>query len=173
MDAAVWGFVGVVVGGLITVGAEIIRARNLASIDSAKRRDDRAIDRDRFQLAKLEELLQAIDALGRVTTRISLARRDASATAGRWLTPDEYLDDELKEANREATLRTSSLASVVLDDEVRSLCKIASQSAVYVAAADTPEAAAAAYVEHITAVADASTRSGAVIRDLLSSSTSR
>ena len=174
MDGAIWGFVGVVDGGLITVGAEIVRARNDASLDSAKRRDDRAIERDRLQRTKLAKLQSALSELARVTVRISNARLSASAEAGRWVgVQDQYMTGELREANALVQVRVGALSSVVLDDEVRTLCSKATLASIYVADADTREAADAALVEHVTAVADASKRCGAVIRELLIASTSR
>jgi len=174
MDGAIWGFVGVVVGGLITVGAEIVRARNEASLDSDKRRDDRAVERERLQRDTLVELLSALTELARVTVRISDARVSASAAAGRWVSiEDQYMTGEVREANAVVQLRVGALSSIVLDDEVRALCSKATLASIFVAQANTREAAEAALVEHVTTVADASKRCGAVIRELLIASTSR
>ena len=57
MDAAVWGFIGVVVGGaiagLVSLGAEVIRTNREAMLDSTRRQDDRQIERERFERATL------------------------------------------------------------------------------------------------------------------------
>ena len=67
MEPAVWGFIGVIVGGLITgmvtLGVELIRANKAASLDSAKRQDDRQFGRDQFQRETLLELQGAIEDL--------------------------------------------------------------------------------------------------------------
>ena len=65
MDAAIWGFIGVVVGGLITglvsIRLETIRADKEAAFDSAKRSDDRQLGRDAFTR---DTLLNLQDAFG-------------------------------------------------------------------------------------------------------------
>jgi hypothetical protein len=67
MEPAVWGFAGVIVGGLttglVTLGVELIRAYKAASLDSAKRRDDRQLGRDQFQRETLLDLQGAIHEL--------------------------------------------------------------------------------------------------------------
>jgi hypothetical protein len=64
MDAAVWGFIGVVTGGLITgivtVISERMRADKEAALDSAKRQDDRRIGSDAFQRQTLLALQEAL-----------------------------------------------------------------------------------------------------------------
>ncbi len=65
MDGAIWGFVGVIVGGiitgLVTLGVELIRSGKETSLDSAKRQDDRQLGRDQFQRETLLELQRSID----------------------------------------------------------------------------------------------------------------
>lgn len=65
MDAAVWGFLGVVIGGLvtgaITIWAQLLRGRQEAELDSAKRTDARRLGREGFQQANLLELQVALD----------------------------------------------------------------------------------------------------------------
>jgi hypothetical protein len=67
MDGAVWGFIGVVIGGLITglvsYKVESLRAITEAALDSAKRQDDRRIASDAFQRENLLVLQDAFDAL--------------------------------------------------------------------------------------------------------------
>jgi hypothetical protein len=65
MDSAVWGFLGVVIGGVvtgaITIWAQLLRGRQEAELDSAKRTDDRRAGREGFQQANLLELQIALD----------------------------------------------------------------------------------------------------------------
>jgi hypothetical protein len=60
MDAALWGFIGVVVGsiitGVVTIGGELLRGRNDYLLDSKKRQSDRRIESDRIQRETLLEL---------------------------------------------------------------------------------------------------------------------
>jgi hypothetical protein len=71
VDAALWGFIGVVVGGIITgfisIRLETIRASKEAALDSAKRADDRRLGRDAFTR---ETLLALQDTLGVVTGQL-------------------------------------------------------------------------------------------------------
>lgn len=71
MDSAIWGFVGVVVGavitGFVTIRAESLRADKAAALDSAQRENARRLERDAFQRenllllqAKLVEWLRAM-----------------------------------------------------------------------------------------------------------------
>ena len=55
--AAVFGFVGVIIGGIVTgwftIRAERLRAEQAEAVGSARRRDERLLDRDNFQRATL------------------------------------------------------------------------------------------------------------------------
>src|SRR5687768_6927831 len=91
MDSAVWGFLGVVIGGVvtgaITIWAQLLRGRQEADLDSAKRSHDRRVDREGFQQANLLELQVALDEwvgieLGRLEDTIAGERvPDAGARA--------------------------------------------------------------------------------------------
>lgn len=67
MDGAIWGFIGVVVGGLITglvsIRLESIRADKAAALDSAKRADDRRLGRDAFTRDTLLDLQETFGVL--------------------------------------------------------------------------------------------------------------
>jgi hypothetical protein len=64
VDAAVWGFIGVVVGGIVAGGLTLLgdkfRADRDAKLDSAKRQDDRLIHLDEIQRLNLLELQVAL-----------------------------------------------------------------------------------------------------------------
>ena len=68
MDGAIWGFIGVVVGGLIAgtiaIVAERIRGANEASLDGARRQDDRRLGRDDSQRETLLRLQDAVNDAG-------------------------------------------------------------------------------------------------------------
>lgn len=57
MDGAIWGFIGVVVGavitGFVTIRAESLRAEKAAALDTARRDADRRLARDEFQRENL------------------------------------------------------------------------------------------------------------------------
>jgi hypothetical protein len=103
-DAATWGFVGVIVGGLVTglltLGVELIRANRAAALDGAKRRDDRQLGRDQFQRETLLELQGAVTnfatALGRLhSVRTPEAVAEASRAALLVGTLGSRVDDDL------------------------------------------------------------------------------
>lgn len=62
MDAAVWGFIGVIVGSVLTLVGQWLNNRHESSLDSAKRRDDRRIERDRFERTALVDMQAAAQA---------------------------------------------------------------------------------------------------------------
>lgn len=80
-DAATWGFAGVIVGGLttglVTLGVELIRAYKTASLDSAKRQDDRQLGRHAFQREWLVALQDAIHTLWMIREHGTPAEMDA------------------------------------------------------------------------------------------------
>jgi hypothetical protein len=111
MDAAAWGFIGVVVGSLITavvtIGGELLRGRNDYLLDSKKRQSDLRIESDRIQRETLLELQD------RLTEWIE----------GRPAWPGAKLSDEEMEdfAARSMVARRplARLTQRVLDDELR------------------------------------------------------
>ena len=122
VDAAAWGFFGVIVGSLITLGAELIRARYAANPDSRSSR--RLAERDRFQRSTLVELQGALESFARTVLAIGEARDAEATAAGGWKPfTDATLTPELTEANRQANMAITSLSALVLDDEVRRLCQ--------------------------------------------------
>lgn len=70
MDSALWGFVGVVIGGLITGGitllAERQRQRSEAALDSIERHDDRQLALDELQRQTLTKLQAAANERARL-----------------------------------------------------------------------------------------------------------
>jgi len=123
MDGAIWGFVGVIVGGVITglatLGVELIRANKAASLDSAKRQDDRQFRRDKFQRKTLLVLQHAVTeymtALGRVcTVRAPETIAEASRAALLVGTLGSRVDDELV---RSATEKLVEMGAGILRGE--------------------------------------------------------
>jgi hypothetical protein len=116
---AVWGFVGVLVGaaiaGLVTIGAEIIRGRNEARLDSAKRQDDRALKREDLQRQNLIDLQGTMNQWGRAVIRALLEDVRALRTTGQLATIGEDLNLLVFDQTRLLTILTERL----LDDELR------------------------------------------------------
>ncbi len=119
MDAAVWGVVGVIVGGLITgfvtIRAESIRADKAAKLDSAKRQDDRRIASDAFQrenLLKLQEAIEEwIDKVIDQNDRETRSVRGGGSVDSDSSEPQAAIDD--------ATRRMDVFAHRVRDDALR------------------------------------------------------
>jgi hypothetical protein len=163
MDAAAWGFFGVVVGSLITLGAELIRARYAASPDSRSSR--RLVERDRFQRSTLVELQGALESFARTVLAIGEARDSEASAAGGWQPMGAgTLSPELTEENRRANMAITSLSGLVLDAEVRRLCQEALASAAQIWVAQSAEEADRGVAATINASTAASRQCGDVFR---------
>jgi hypothetical protein len=164
MDAAAWGFFGVVVGSLITLGAELIRARYAATPDSRSSR--RLAERDRFQRATLVELQAALESFARTALAIGEARDAEASAAGAWQPMGERtLTPELTEANRKANMAVTSLSALVFDEEVRRLCQEVLASAAQIWLAQSAEDTDRGVAATINAATAASRRCGDVFRE--------
>ncbi len=115
MDAGTAAFLGVLIGGLITgvvtIGAELIRGRREAGLDSAKRSDDRRLGRDAFQRAQLLELQEAAEQLLNATEAIHFHAQASGTMFG--------LPSALENSYDEAVLRVSKLRSRIADARTR------------------------------------------------------
>lgn len=164
MDSAVWGFIGVVVGSLITLGAELIRARSETGPDSRSSRQ--RAERDRFQRSTLIELQAALESFAQTALAVGEARHaEASATGGWRPFGDATLTPELTEANRKANMAVTSLSALVLDDEVRRLCREVLASAAQIWLAQSPDEADRGVAATINAATAASQRCGDAFRE--------
>ena len=164
MDAAVWGFIGVIVGVLITLGAEVILSRDEANPDSRSSR--RQAERDQFQRSTLVKLQAALESFAGTALAIGAARHAEASAAGGWRPfGDHTLTPELTEANREANMAIASLSSLVLDDDVRQLCREVLASAAQIWLAQSPEEADRGVAETINAATSASMGCGDAFRE--------
>jgi hypothetical protein len=145
--AAVFGFIGVIIGGIVTgtftVRAERVRAEKAEAFDSAKRRDDRLLGRDDFQRATLLALQDVAGTLVTLSAQVHTNDSSAFAKTGKWPTgrtrpAPSHLDARL-------TLR--KLQSRVVDEEVRGLVDVMLASDAAVSAASDPESARRALAE--------------------------
>jgi hypothetical protein len=164
MEGAIWGFVGVIVGSLITLGAELVRTRAEASPDSRSSR--RRAERDRFQRSTLVELQAALESFAATVLAVGAARHAEASAAGEWRPFSEAtLTPELTEANRKANMAVTSLSALVLDDEVRQLCREVLAGSAQIWLAQSPEEADLGVAVTINAATAASTRCGDVFRE--------
>ncbi len=141
--AAVFGFIGVVIGGIVTgystVRAERVRAENAAAIDNAKRRDDRALGRDNFQRETLLALQDVASELVTLATQVNRVDETSFAKTGKW--PSGRTRAEITPDHLDARLSLRKLQSRVVDDEVRRLVDSMLATDAAVSAATDPEAA--------------------------------
>lgn len=116
MEPAVWGFIGVIVGGvitgLVTLGVELIRAHKAEAFDSAKRQDERQLGRDQFQR---ETLLKFQDAVNDFMRGLAHVENYNAKVAHRVARPSEPVRREFNEA----ALRVGTLSSRIDSPVVR------------------------------------------------------
>ena len=117
MDGAIWGFVGVVVGGVITgiltLGTEVVRANKQADLDGAKRSDDRRLAMNTFQRETLLALQDAMNDLNGVVVKL-MADRPTVADPGSLSRYEQTVNDY-----RLTSASVILLTTRVADDEVR------------------------------------------------------
>jgi hypothetical protein len=141
--AAVFGFIGVIIGGTVTgwftIRAERVRADKAEAVDSARRRDDRLLDRDNFQRATLLALQDVSGALVTLAAEVFANDSAAFAKAGKW--PIGRARAETTPRHLDARLTLRKLQSRVVDEEVRGLVEAMLASDAAVSAASDPESA--------------------------------
>ena len=163
--AVVSAFIGVVIGGIVTgwftIRAERLRADKAAALDSAGRRDARALDRDNFQR---ETLLTLQDVAGELVALAAAVNREDEASfakTGKWLsgrsrsqTTSDHLD---------ARLALRKLRSRVVDEEVRGLVESMLAADATVSSGLDPESARRALADIQTSERRLIERSGELI----------
>ena len=161
--AAVFGFIGVMIGAIVTgyftVRAERVRADKAEAVDNARRRDDRLLDRDNFQRATLLDLQDVAGALVTLAAQVHTNDSSSFAKTGKWPTgrarpAPSHLDARL-------TLR--KLQSRVVDEEVRGLVDAMLASDAAVSAASDPESARRALADIQASLRRLIARSGELI----------
>ena len=130
MDAAVWGFIGVVVGGIVTglatIGVEWVRSNHESTLDRDKRVDNRRLALEEFQRNTLVELQRALLDQARAEAEFFMHRlRATKEGAGHWSAI--RIPDELDERNRALNQTVSTLTTRVVDDEVRQMVEALSR----------------------------------------------
>ena len=98
-------------------------------------------------------------------TRCAARHAEASAAGGWRPFGDTTLTSELAEANREANMAITSLSALVLDDEVRQLCREVLASAAQIWLAQSPDEADRGVAATLNAATTASSRCGDAFRE--------
>lgn len=117
MEAAAWGFLGIIVGAFASVATTFVAARNGAALQRSAASLDRAEKQRSFQRDTLLELQDAIHDLMRLISRVFLEERDAFWASGTW--GKTLLSDEVNEGQRLAHRRVVILIERVSDDALR------------------------------------------------------
>jgi hypothetical protein len=163
--AAVFGFIGVIIGGLVTghytIRAERIRADKAEAVDSAKRRDDRLLERDNFQRATLLGIQDVAGELVTLAAQVHANDSAAFAKTGKW--PIGLARAEIIPAHLDARLTLRKLQSRVVDEDVRGLVETMLASDAAVSAASDPESARRALADTQTSERRLIARSGELI----------
>jgi len=109
MDAAVWGFIGTVVGALVSVMTTMISARNTEKLHRRTAEHDLRIREQQFQRENLLQLQGEINSLVRMVSMTFLAD---------WPALEVHRPDE--EIMRQTFRNVALLASRVADESLRS-----------------------------------------------------
>lgn len=117
MEAAIWGFIGTMVGALASLGTTLVSTRNAFSLQSLTSSLDRAEKHREFQRSTLVELQDAIHDLLRIVTRGLLEDQAAFRKTGTW--GENLLSDEVNDGQRLARRRVVILMERVADDALR------------------------------------------------------
>lgn len=130
MDAAVWGFIGTIVGALASIGTAWLSSENSLKLQNRNAQDQRTEFARSFQRQTLLELQEAIHDALRFIGRAHLEDYAAYKQSGNWGT--SKLSDEVNEGSRLAQRRVVILAERVTDEslrkEVKNLMGIATQA---------------------------------------------
>jgi hypothetical protein len=141
--AAVFGFIGVVTGGIVTgyftIRAERIRADKEAALDSAKRQDDRVVGRDNFQRETLLALQETASDLVALAAKVNGSDESSFAKTGKWR--GERTRTAPTDSHLEVRLSLRKLQSRAADEGVRRLVDaMVAADATITAAADRESA---------------------------------
>ena len=115
MNSAVWGFVGVLVGGFINFCAEWMRMRSSARMDDMRRDLELRASRDAFQRNNLLETQEALARFAREEGRLSMFDQQTIINLGYMTQMPEELNNEVFESRRQLSYRIER----VVDDSLR------------------------------------------------------
>lgn len=164
MDAAALALIGVLLGGLIAsisaIALEYFRGQHESSLDSARRTDDRRLERERFERRTLVDAQDALNALGTLLTEYLLVLTGQPAAADLALRYNESLS------------HVNKLLSRVADEELRISAHSALAKAAVVTASKDKATASTAFQDYGTASGKFLRRSGELILSTFRADTS-
>lgn len=161
--------VGAVIAGTVTIGGELLRGRQAAALDRAKRDDDRRIDSVTFQRQTLLELQERLNDWMGVRTEVMQAVSQQVVQASKVTgTPD--LDMQEQPIARRIIVLTERLLDDSLRQRLTDLRGTAARSDVRVAMGhhiETPDTIEQDWFELTSTAVDAQQHLGRVLRGLL------
>jgi hypothetical protein len=163
VNAAAWGFLGLVIGAFVagwyTIRAERLRAERVAELDKEQRLDNRRLDRDQFQRKTLLALQEAANDLSRATTLVHLHDVDAFESTKKWRHA-VVAEGVAAAAALDARRAVSTLKSNVADKRVRDLAAQLLEAAGTVASSTDREVAVTAEAKTTELLSQLMERSG-------------
>ena len=126
MEAAVWGFIGTIVGALASLGTTLLSTRQASSLQASASSFDRAQKHRAFQRDTLLALQDALHDLMRLVARGHLEDREAFCETGVW--GKEPLTPEVNEGQRLARRQFLILVERVANDALRADLKRVNES---------------------------------------------
>ncbi len=117
MEAALWGFIGTLVGAIASIATVWISNKHAASLQQYASELERNERRRAFQRDTLLSLQDALHDELRISSRVYYADKRAFVESGSWGT--QLLGDELNESSRIASRKVTILLDRVIDDELR------------------------------------------------------
>lgn len=121
MEAAVWGFVGTLIGALVSLGGTWLNARTTYSLHLLQAREELLERRREFQRKTLLELQEALHDAIRLTSRAHTEDMRAEKNGEKW--GSNRLDEELSEQLRLSQRKVFILADRIEHEKVRTNVK--------------------------------------------------
>lgn len=122
MDAAIWGLLGTIVGGLVSIATTWLTTKTSYLLQQEKTVEERAELARSFQRQTLLDLQEAIHDALRLLTRAYLEDCDAQSESTEW--GRGMLSEEVNEGVRLAQRRVSILIERVADTDLRTQVKV-------------------------------------------------
>jgi hypothetical protein len=129
LEAAFWGLIGTLVGGLTSICTTWLSSQTTYKIQSSKTAEDRAERAKEFQRKTLLELQEAIHDTLRLSTRAHMEDFQVHRQTGEWgralLSPE--LNEALRLARRQVAILVERVNDETLREAVKSLMRLSAE----------------------------------------------
>ena len=127
MNSAIWGLIGVGVGGIIQICSEGLRSRSASRLSLSQREHEIRVGRDDFQRRNLLEIQEGVARWVRAEARIQLFDREQLATLGNMAQRPAHLSNESFESGRQLSFKIERVTNNDLRTTLKELTKRASE----------------------------------------------